>query len=69
MEEKKVVKAEELSEDELDQAAGGFVLDTVSRPGSTKMVKQVVKSQKTAVKALTDNKGFKSAVKSVKDKD
>ena len=57
MEDKKVLKAEELSEEELEQA-GGFSTDTIMK--SQKNVKSVVsKSEKAAVrsvKALTDNK-------------
>jgi hypothetical protein len=60
MEDKKVLKAEELSEDELDQAAGGFTVDTVNK--GLKMQKVFVeKSEKDAtksVKALTDNKAI-----------
>lgn len=70
MEDKKILKAEELSEDELDQAAGGFVTGTVDGANKT-AVKQM---KKTAVKALVDNKSavktaVKTAVKSVKDPD
>ena len=43
MEDKKILKAEELSEDELDQAAGGFVTGTVDGANKT-AVKQMKKT-------------------------
>lgn len=60
MEDKKVLKAEELSEDELDQAAGGFTADAISK--SQKAVKSIVTKGKAdaskSVKSLTDNKSI-----------